>query len=117
MVTVTEARVNSLSLRGVKNVKLATNGADCDIFKPYDKDAARSKIGFDSKDFILVYSGGIGFYYRLDIVVKALKKVSGKARNLRLLMVGYGSKIETVLDLSREEGLEKNLFIILKINL
>ena len=64
-----------------------------------------------------MYSGGIGFYYRLDIVVKALKKVSGKARNLRLLMVGYGSKIETVLDLSREEGLEKNLFIILKINL
>ena len=74
VITVTERLAHSLSLRGIrKNVTIVTNGADCSIFKPYDKCNSRSKIGFNENDFILVYSGGVGWYYRLDVVVAALK--------------------------------------------
>jgi glycosyltransferase involved in cell wall biosynthesis len=112
VVTVTEPLAHSLSLRGVKNVKLVTNGADCSVFKRHNKDASRRKMGFDAHDFIMVYSGVIGGYYRLDVVVRALKKVKEKGYNVKLLMVGSGADLEMTLGLIEQEGLKNNIFYL-----
>ena len=112
VIAVTEAMSQSLSLRGVKNVKVVTNGADTGVFKPYPKNLCRKKLGLKETDFVLVYNGGLHTYYRLDIVLKALKKVIDKADNLKLIMVGYGSNIKFILNLSKELGLEERVFYL-----
>jgi len=43
----------------VANVRLVPNGADVTVFKRYDKNIIRRKLGLGDNDFIIVYSGGI----------------------------------------------------------
>jgi glycosyltransferase involved in cell wall biosynthesis len=102
-----------LSSRGLENVKIVTNGADTQIFKPYDKDCVRNKIGIDKGDFIIVYSGIFGAYYRLDVVIKALEKIIERKYNVKFLMIGQGDvEIEKIMRLARKKGLESNVIYL-----
>jgi glycosyltransferase involved in cell wall biosynthesis len=113
VITVTESLAHSLSLRGVrKDITIVTNGADCTIFKPYDKSNSRSKMGFNEDDFILVYSGSIGVYYRLDVVIAAIKKVIIQVHNIKLIIVGFGNGLEEVLNLIKETHLQDSVFYL-----
>ncbi len=112
VITVTEDVATSLSLRGVSNVKIITNGADTNTFKPLDKINSKCKIGFAEDDFIIVYCGLIGSYYRLDVVVRAIDIVTRKASNIKLLIVGYGRGLGTVLSLTKQLCLENNVFYL-----
>jgi glycosyltransferase involved in cell wall biosynthesis len=79
---VTTPFVKALKESGVTNVILVPNGASSSSFKPLE-----SKL--DDGLFKIVYSGGIGEYYRLDIVVSSLKKLADRGfQNIRLIMVG-----------------------------
>ena len=79
---VTPPFVKALKESGVANVILVPNGASSSSFKPLE-----SKL--DDGLFKIVYSGGIGEYYRLDIVVSSLKKLADRGfQNIRLIMVG-----------------------------
>jgi glycosyltransferase involved in cell wall biosynthesis len=109
VVGVTEGLVASLASRGVKKIKFIPNGADLEIFKPYDKSYCRKKFGFDERDFVLVFSGKIGFYYRLDLVLYALQKFSRKRPNVKLLIVGEGPDLQLVRTLTDEGGLQDNV--------
>lgn len=112
VVTTTERFAYKLRSRGVNDVKVVANGADINIFKPYDKNKSRHEIGLNEHDFVLVYSGSIGVYYRLDIVIKAMQKVGSKTHNIKLLMVGRGHTIQEMLDLAKELGLANNVFYL-----
>jgi glycosyltransferase involved in cell wall biosynthesis len=46
------------------------------------------------------------------VVLGALKKVIHKADNMKLLIVGYGSNVKAVLNLSKEFGLEDRIFYL-----
>jgi glycosyltransferase involved in cell wall biosynthesis len=79
---VTKPFVKALNESGVENVILVPNGASGSSFKPLE-----GKL--DDGLFNIVYSGGIGEYYRLDIVVSSLKKLADRGvRNIRLILVG-----------------------------
>ena len=109
VVAATPNIVRSLILRGVKDVKLVPNGADVSVFKPCDKASVREKLGLKKDDFILVYSGGVGGYYRLDIVVKAMTRLDETVRNkVMLLIVGSGD-IPQLIRLTEELGLNNNV--------
>jgi glycosyltransferase involved in cell wall biosynthesis len=114
VVTVTEGLARSLSSRGVKNVKIVTNGADSSVFKPYDKDITRTKIRFNQGEFIFVYSGTLGsYYYRpLDIVFRALKKLISRVHNIKIIIVGEGPYYKAILNLSKEIGIQNNTFYL-----
>ncbi|HYL67319.1 MAG TPA: glycosyltransferase family 4 protein [Nitrosopumilaceae archaeon] len=112
VVTVTNALANSLTERGVRNVKIISNGADTNVFKPYDKLKTRQRLGFDERDFIILYSGGIGEYYKLDIVVRALQKLINKVQNVKLLLVGGGPELQVVLNLSEDLGIRNRIFYL-----
>ncbi len=102
-----------LSLRGLQNVKIVTNGVDTRIFKPYEKGYLRNKIGVNKSDFILVYSGIFGGYYRMDVVIDALEKIIEKKNNMKLLMIGQGGvEIEKILNLAKKKGLERNVLYL-----
>jgi len=112
VVTVTNAIANSLIDRGVRNVKIIANGADTNVFKPYDKLKTRQRLGFDESDFIILYSGVIGEYYKLDMVVRALQKLINKVQNVKLLLVGGGPDLQGVLNLSEDLGIRNRIFYL-----
>ncbi|MEM3190362.1 MAG: glycosyltransferase family 4 protein [Candidatus Bathyarchaeia archaeon] len=109
VVAVTPNIVRSLLLRGVKEVKLVPNGADVSVFRPYEKASMREKLGLKKDDFILVYSGGVGGYYRLDIVVKAMARLNNVMRGkIKLLIVGSGD-MPQLIRLAEKLGLKDNV--------
>jgi glycosyltransferase involved in cell wall biosynthesis len=112
VVTVTEPFVYSLSLRGVKNVKIVANGADISVFRPYNKELSRKKIGCNEHDFIFIYNGAIGGYYRLDTVVLALKNLIAKAPNSKLVVVGEGPSLKSLFTLSKKANVQNNFIYL-----
>lgn len=112
VITVTSPLAHDLTLRGVKNVKIITNGADTHIFKPYDKAVCREKIGCEERDFILAFNGMIGDYYRLDILVKALKNTVDNAPNMKLIILGEGPDLENIMELAKKIGLTKHVLYL-----
>lgn len=99
----TKPFVLAMKESGVKNVFLVANGASCSSFKPVDK---KPDDGF----FTIVYSGGVGEYYRIDVIVSALKKLADRGlHNIRLLIVGRGTNagiLNSLLTYAREIGLQ-----------
>jgi glycosyltransferase involved in cell wall biosynthesis len=100
---VTKPFVMAMKKGGVKNVILVPNGASCSSFKPVDKKP-------DNGFFTIVYSGGVGEYYRLDIIISALKKLADRGlHNIRLLIVGRGTNariLNSLLTYAHELGLQ-----------
>jgi len=100
--TVTPNLVDSLKSRGVVNVRLVPNGADVRVFKPL---TSKKK----NRVFTLFYSGGIGYYYRLDVVVKALKRlVDNGLRDVKLVIAGEG-EVQKILDLALKLDISDNI--------
>jgi glycosyltransferase involved in cell wall biosynthesis len=87
----------ALAKRQVRNIALVPNGADCSVFRPLDRKP--------NKDFFeIIYSGGIGFYYRLEVVIEALRTLVDRGLSeIRLLIVGRGA-IESVLRCAYQLG-------------
>ena len=112
VVAVTQPIARSLRLRGVKEARILPNGADVNVFRPYEKDAVRRRLGLREDEFVIVYEGGVGGYYRLDVVVRALAKLDYAVRSkTRLVIVGSGD-VANVLKLAEELGLNDNVIYL-----
>lgn len=112
VVSTTPRFIENLKLRGVGNIECIPNGADIEVFKPYGKIKVRRKLGFDNDRFMVVYSGIIGAYYKLDFLVRAIAKLISDKKlenNVHLIMVGKGPGVEGVLRLAGELGVKKNI--------
>ena len=103
LAAVTTPFVNDLKKNGVVHVIHVPNGATCSSFKPVDR---KPNNGF----FSIVYSGGVGEYYRLDVVISSLKILADRRlNNIRLLIVGRGTNKHVLHDLqmySRQLGIQ-----------
>ncbi|MEM3365315.1 MAG: glycosyltransferase family 4 protein [Candidatus Bathyarchaeia archaeon] len=109
IVTVTPHLARSLLIRGVRDVRLVPNGADVSVFRPYEKAGIRERLKLRKGEFVLVYSGGIGGYYRLDIVVRAMARLDNVIRSkIKLLMVGSGG-LPQLVSVSEKLGLKDNV--------
>ncbi len=110
---VTEIYRQKFNERNVKNTELLLNGADCNIFKPYIEEKSKSRylLGFSDDDFILIFSGNIVGYYRVDLIIKALKIVNLKLTKIKLIIVGYAlaSDIKGLNILISDLGLQNNI--------
>jgi glycosyltransferase involved in cell wall biosynthesis len=106
---VTTPFVVDLKKKGVTRVLHFPNGAECSSFKPV---ATKPNNGF----FSIIYSGGVGEYYRIDVVLSALKILSDKnLKNIRLTIVGRGTNEHILYNLqkySRQLGIQ-NSFVYL----
>jgi glycosyltransferase involved in cell wall biosynthesis len=109
---VTPNFMESLQSRGVVSVRLVPNGADVTVFKQYGKNLIRRKLRLDDDNFIIVYSGLIGGYYKLDTVIKALAKLLSLNKKIRLLMIGDGSDVPNVLELSKNLNLTASVIYL-----
>jgi len=111
VVAVTPNFVDSLKRRGVVKVKLVPNGADVTVFRQYNKNIVRRKLGLNDDDFIVVYNGLIGGYYKFEKILTALNKLS-QTKNVKLLMIGGGPDISKALTLSKNLGLHENVLYL-----
>lgn len=106
---VTPSSMRATKQRGLENVTLITNGADVKTFKP---------LSFEKKNegFTIFYSGGVGGYYRLDVVARAIKRlVERNLNDIKLVVAGQG-EIEMLLRLAAELGLSSNVNYVGAIN-
>lgn len=110
--TVTPNFLDSLKRRGVTNVRLVPNGADVTVFSQLDKTIMRRKLRLSNSDFIIVYNGVIGGYYKFDRVLTALTKLVRQIKNAKLLMIGYGPDVSKVLTSSKNLGLTGNVLYL-----
>ncbi|MCK4478259.1 glycosyltransferase family 4 protein [Candidatus Bathyarchaeota archaeon] len=99
---VTPNFLKSLKRRGVTNVRLVPNGADTRTFKPLSNKR-------ENEGFTIFYSGGIGGYYNLDVVVKTIKKLVDKGLSNVKLVIAGGGKVQKVLNLALELGISNNI--------
>ena len=106
IVTVTERLYQALVGRGLKNVEIVPNGADCNTFKPYESSPIRNEMGYIDSDFILIYSGMIGNYYNLDLVLEATKIATGSIPSLKLIVAGQGPDIDRLLSKVKDLKIE-----------
>lgn len=105
VITVTPNYIDVLRKRGVSEVKLIPNGADSTIFTP-------SVNKHNRKIFTLLYSGGIGGYYRLDVIIYALKKLVDNGFNaFKLVVAGAGEVQELKILAKKLELLDKIEYI------
>jgi len=112
VVTVTRLVARSLRLRGVRGIKIVPNGADINVFRPYEKSVVRRRFGLKDDDFVIVYEGGVGGYYRLDVVIKALARLDNAFRNkIRLLVAGSGD-LPKLFRLAENFGLKDNVLYL-----
>jgi glycosyltransferase involved in cell wall biosynthesis len=113
VITVIPPFKEHLSKRGIKNVYLLPNGADTNVFKPLpSKKQLREKHDLEDDSFIMIYSGHIGKYYKLDPIIKALGILSTLKnidRKVKLVLAGEGEDVEYILKLSKQLNLEKNI--------
>jgi glycosyltransferase involved in cell wall biosynthesis len=112
VITTTDRFARKLTSRGVRNVVVVSNGADTNIFRPRDKAISRKSIHLNEYDFILVYSGSGASYYRLDVLVRAMRRIANKVDNMKLLIVGEGSTINEALDLSKQIDLSSMILYL-----
>jgi len=112
VVTVTQPIARSLKLRGVRGVKIVPNGADINVFRPYEKSVVRRGLGLRDDEFVILYEGVVGGYYRLDVVIKALARLAGTVRNkIKLFIVGSGD-MPNLLKLAENFGLKDNVLYL-----
>ena len=98
VITVTPNYIDVLRKRGVGEVKLIPNGADSTIFTP-------SVNKHNRKIFTLLFSGGIGGFYRLDVIIYALKKLVDNGFNDFKLVVAGAGEVQELKILSKKLGL------------
>ena len=88
VLAVSDSLAAALRARGVAGVHVVPNGADVTVFRPRDKTLARRRLGLREDDLVLVYEGTIGYYYRLDTVVRAVAVARAAIPRLTLVLVG-----------------------------
>lgn len=95
--------VASKSGRSQEMIKVVHNYPDLSMF-PIRND--NEQWPHNRGSFVLLYSGTITEHYRLDIAVKATAAAAKHIPGIRLVMLGYGNRLEQALSLAAELGIE-----------
>ncbi len=95
---VTPDMSHSLVKRGVEKIVLIPNGVDTNTFRP-----TKPRTRHD-KEFKIFFSGTVGAYYRLDLIIRALERIeSHVSMNVKLIIAGQGD-VGTILSCASEAG-------------
>jgi len=114
--TVTPTLVKRLRERGSEEVYLLPNGADTELFRPKSLDECqrvRRLLNLEKDDFVLVYAGNVGAYYRVDVVIEALHKVVKLGvKNIKFVVIGDGEDLKRCTELCEHLGLKENVLFL-----
>ncbi len=108
VIAITEALRTTLIERGVDQDKILVvpNGVDTERFVPLERDAALSKqYGLDGK-LTIGYVGSLNWYEGHDLLFEAVRRLSPRHPDMRVLIVGGGEEYDQLLALRSKLGLE-----------
>ncbi|MCW4029669.1 MAG: glycosyltransferase family 4 protein [Candidatus Bathyarchaeota archaeon] len=105
MVVVTKIYYEQMRGNGISKVKILPNGADIKTFKPLPTFAS------SDKKLNLIYSGGIGSYYRLDVVLKSVKRLINGCYDVQLFIAGQGDT-NKVIELAKELSISNKIIYL-----
>lgn len=110
--TVTSIFSLNLKYRGLSKIALIPNGADITVFRQLIKSEARKKLNLSERDFIIVYSGLLGSYYKIEGVVKALVTIRRLIGAFKFIVVGQGNGLHNLKSLTKNLGLSDDVFYL-----
>lgn len=87
-------------------------GLDLQKFVPQTsekKKMLRHQYGFTEEDFILIYVGELSYRKHQDLIIKAVSRLIRSIPNLKLLIVGAGSKSAEYKELTKSLNIERNV--------
>ena len=86
------------------------NGANTDVFRPYDRAASRRRYGWDRFKHLIGYVGGIDSLRGVDVAVDAMRALRDLP-DLGLVLVGHGMLVEEIRRRVSREGLEDRVIV------
>lgn len=98
--------------RGYRQVVTIPVGVDAGVFRPLDKADCRARLGIDANDRVILYVGRILPHRDLETCILALKKAARCIDNLRLLLVGDGNHLPSILSLASSLGVADRIRVL-----
>lgn len=97
-----------------KNIHIIPTGMEVEKFFDENVDAKdverlKRKLGLNKKDFTIIFVGRIASEKNIEFLIKCHKKITKKAKNIKLLIVGDGPDKDSYEKLSKELGLEDSV--------
>lgn len=88
-----------------RNSIYKVNGVGLDLSKflpqtPERKKKLRQIYGYRDEDFILIYAGELSFRKNQDLLIEAISMIKSQVPNIKLLLAGDGSLLETYRNLA-----------------
>ena len=86
-------------------------GVDYNRFRPKTNEKLREKLGFNREDIVVIYSGSLSRFRKLDILLEGFKFAVQKCNHLKLLILGPGEK-DYVIRLSTDLQISDHVKIV-----
>jgi len=94
-----------------EKIEVVENGVEAEKFFPTSNGCElRRQLGLDGK-FVVSYIGTIGYAHGLEVIVRAAQQLQETASDVLFLLVGEGSKKETLQRSAESKRLKNVLFI------
>ena len=94
------AMKKELKKNGIKKVTFLSNGVDIEKFK---------KIKSKKNGNVILHVGRIGYEKNIDIILKAFHELFKTNKKVRLVIAGKGPALESLVSLSKQLGMSKNV--------
>lgn len=95
-----------------REVEVISNGIELDRFKNLSRKKCRKELGISNDEKIILYIGRLHKKKCVEDLIKALKNVVLKEKNVKLLIVGSGEEKKKLMELVKNEDLEKIVIFI-----
>lgn len=102
--------VEHVKERGARFVEFVPNGADPDMFNPFDNGAKFRKTHKLKNKFVALYAGAHGISNDLDVVLDAAKLLEGE-RDIQFVLLGDGKEKANLQARATQLGLKNVLFL------
>jgi glycosyltransferase involved in cell wall biosynthesis len=107
-----ELKKNWIGLRNLPKAIVIPVGFNKNDFYPIDdkiKKKKRADLGLNEHQSLLIYCGIISYHRKIDLLIKAFKKVSTNNKDVKLLMVGAGVSLLDMQNLSKQLNIEDRI--------
>ena len=112
IVAVTKGLYDDLLERGFpkSKMRLIVNGVNVNLYRPRRDTSIRRQIGYDGKDFVVVYAGVLGHIHAPFVILRAAQLLSSN-ESIKFLLIGEGVKKKELVREVDVKGIKNVTFV------
>ncbi|TET80367.1 glycosyltransferase WbuB [candidate division TA06 bacterium] len=112
IVAVTKGLYDDLLERGFPKSKmcLIANGVNVNLYRPERDTNMRRQIGYDGRDFVIVYAGVLGHIHAPSVILRAAQLLSSN-ETIKFLLIGEGVKKNELMREVDAKGIKNVTFV------